>query len=76
VNKEHAKRIARVLRVHRRRAGLSYKAIADRLFGEVSENTVSYVMRGEIANPGIVTVWKICDALGLSLEEVIRDAAS
>ncbi len=41
----------------------------------VSQSTIKSIMNGESKNPGIVTIKKICDGLGIGIDEFFATQA-
>lgn len=68
------KRIGRKIRKVRRDADLTVDNIAE-LTG-MANGTVSMIERGVLNNPGITTLWNICEALCLDLSELIKNSAT
>ena len=64
--------VARILREERKKRGLSMTAVAER--AGLSQQMVSYVER-EIRIPGLDTLLRITDALGIEVAEVVTQAS-
>ena len=63
--------VVRLLREERERRGLSKYAIAER--SGLSQQMVGYVEKG-LRCPSLETAMRMADAIGIDLEEVIRQA--
>ena len=62
------------LQAKRRELGLSYDALADK--SGVPERTVIRTLTGETLDPGVATVKRIANALGLTLDELFDETAA
>jgi len=63
--------VARLLREERERQGLSMTRLAER--SGLSQQMISYVER-EIRIPGLDTLLRMTDALGIEIDDLIRQA--
>jgi len=63
--------VARILRQERERRGISMTGLGER--AGLSQQMVSYVER-DMRNPSLDTLLRMCDALGIELDSVIRRA--
>ena len=63
--------VARILRQERERRGISMTVLGER--SGLSQQMVSYVER-DMRNPSLDTLLRMCDALGIELDDVIRRA--
>ena len=66
-------RVAALLREERERRGWSMTALASR--AGLSQQSVSYVERG-MRIPNLDTLLRVCDALGVSLADILARACS
>ncbi|WP_308195886.1 helix-turn-helix domain-containing protein [Microbacterium aurugineum] len=71
-DREVGRRLGAALRNARNVAGMSAQTIAS--LSDLSIDTVRSIETGRTASPSFITVSKIADALGISLDE-LRDAA-
>jgi transcriptional regulator with XRE-family HTH domain len=64
-------RVAKILRQHRERLGLSMNAVAER--AGLSQQMISYVER-EMRNPTLETLLRMSAAMEIDFAEVVRQA--
>jgi transcriptional regulator with XRE-family HTH domain len=62
--------IAENLKQHRKNLKWSQKELADH--AGISQAQISHIESGERTNPGVVTIKKLADALGVSVEQIIK----
>jgi len=66
-----AAQVACVLRTEREKKGMSLNALAEQ--AGLSRQMISYIEQ-DLRNPSLDTLLRICDALEILLEEVVRRA--
>ena len=66
-----ASEVSRILRVEREKRSLSLNALAQ--YAGLSRQMVSYIEQ-DLRNPSLDTLLRICDALDILLEDVLRRA--
>jgi transcriptional regulator with XRE-family HTH domain len=64
-----ATRVVEALKAERRRQGISTEALAVK--AGVSDSAIRHLERGR-SSPTLITVLKLCSALQVSLEDIIR----
>ncbi len=69
--KERLKNIGISIKSERLRRGMSQEELAERC--DISRNSVSLIETGKI-NPTIIRVIDIADALGISIDSLVKDA--
>ena len=71
-DREHGRQLGRLIAAHRQRMGQSAPELARE--SSVAVDTVRSLENGRVATPGFLTIARLANALGLSLDELHAQA--